>query len=151
MPRLTLPTVAVALVLAASTEAADKVTDSDRFQLWNACRPMGLVVEKLSEDATAIGLTREAVSVAVRSRLRAARMYRAGGGVPFLGARVAVVGSAFDILVNYAKWLNDPVSGVSRGATTWSTGSTGTHGRNVSYILSSVSQHVDKFIDEYLG
>ena len=29
-------------------------------------------------------------------------------------------------------------------------GSTGTHGDNASYILSSASQHVDKFIDEYL-
>ncbi len=35
-------------------------------------------------------------------------------------------------------------------ATTWGVGSTGTHSRNPNFILSSVSQHTDKFIDEYL-
>ena len=54
MRRLTLPTIALALMLPASTAATDKVTDRDRFQLWNGCRAMGLTVENLPKDATDI-------------------------------------------------------------------------------------------------
>ena len=150
MPRLILPTVALAFVLAAPSSAAEKVSQADRFGLWNDCRTMGLVVEDLPKSATEIGLTKEAVTVAVRSRLRAARLYRADAGVPFLPVTVNVVGSAFGISVAYLKWVKDRASGISSGATTWTRGSTGTHGRDASYILSSVSQKVDKFIDEYL-
>ena len=35
-------------------------------------------------------------------------------------------------------------------ATTWHSGSTGTHGRSSSYILGALSQHLDKFLVEYL-
>jgi len=150
MPRLILPTVALALVLAAPSGAAEKVTDSDRFKLWNSCRPMHLTVEDLHKDAAGIGLTREAVIVAARSRLRAARLYRAAPGTPFLSISVNVVGAAFGALVEYNKWMTDRASGVSRGGPAWSTASTGTHGGNAPYILSSVSRHMDKFIDEYL-
>ena len=150
MPRLILPIVALALVLAAPSGAVEKVSQADRFELWNDCLPMHLVVEGLRKDAADIGLTEEAITVAVRSRLRAARLYRADAGVPFLSVTVNVVGSAFAVLVDYHKWLKDGASSISRGATTWQRGSTGTHGRNASYILSSVSRKIDKFIDEYL-
>ena len=150
MPRLILPTVALALVLAAPSGAAEKVSQADRFRLWNDCRSMGLLVVDLPKSATEIGLTKDAVTVAVRSRLRAARLYRADDGVPFLPVTVTVFGSAFDVSVAYIKWVKDRASGISSGAITWTRGSTGTHGRDASYILSSVSQKVDKFIDEYL-
>ena len=150
MPRLILPIVALAFVLAAPSGAAEKVSQADRFRLWNDCRTMGLAVEDLPKSATEIGLTKEAVTVAVRSRLRAARLYRADDGVPFLPVTLNVVGSAFSISVEYLKWVKDRASGISSGATTWARGSTGTHGRDASYILSAVSQHVDAFIDEYL-
>ena len=142
--------VVLAFVLVTPAGAAEKVTDRDRFKLWNDCRTMGLVVEDLDKDATEIGLTKEAVTVAVRSRLRAARLYRASHGVPLFGVTVTVAGSAFAVVVAYSKWVKDKASGISRGTDTWRRGSTGTHGRNESYILSSVSRKVDEFIDEYL-
>jgi len=151
MPRLILPTVALALILAAPSGAAEKVTDSDRFKLWDGCRPMHLVVENLPKDATEIGLTKKAITVMARSRLRAARLYSSAPVTPFLFISVTVVGAAFSVLVTYDKWMTDRASGVSRGVSAWMTGSTGTHGGgNAPYILSSVSQQVDKFIDEYL-
>ena len=150
MPRLILPTVVLALILAAPSGAAEKVTDADRFKLWDRCRPMHLVVENLPDDATEIGLTKKAITVAARSRLRAARLYTAARGTPFLFISVNVVGAAFNVSLEYSKWMTDRASGVSRGATAWITGSTGTHGGNAPYILSSVSRHMDKFIDEYL-
>ena len=53
----------------------DPAAEIESFRLYNACRPMWIVVENLPEDATAIGLDRPALKAAVESRLRAARLY----------------------------------------------------------------------------
>ena len=168
-----LPAVALALVLAVPSGAAEKVTWYDRFGLWNGCRPVDVLVVSLSDDAGKIGLRREDIETTVRSRLRGARIHdgvpphgepgwvgwmvrHRSYGEPFLYVDISVVSLAFDIEVGFRRSVKvlltmpegmDPLVGP---ATTWRTGSTGTHGRNASYILSSVSQHVDKFIDEYL-
>ena len=55
MSRLILPAVVLALVLASPSGAAEKVTERDRFELWNDCRTMGLAVGELRKDATDIG------------------------------------------------------------------------------------------------
>ena len=47
----------------------------ERFELYNACRPVKLVVERLSDRAAAIGLTKQSLQAAAESRLRAARLY----------------------------------------------------------------------------
>ncbi|MDE0176817.1 MAG: hypothetical protein OYH76_24440 [Defluviicoccus sp.] len=152
MRRPILPTVAVALalVLAVPAGAAEKVTERDRFRLWNDCRPMELVVEDLSKDAAAIGLTTEAITVAVRSRLRAARLYLSNDGLPFFSVSVNVGRAAVSIQVGYLKLLLDSASGEVSGAVTWRSGVAGTHGRDASFIRSAVVGQVDKFIDEYL-
>ena len=139
-----------ALMAIAPAGATEEVSDHDRFALWNYCAPMDLVVVDLSGDATDIGLTKDAVTVAVRSKLRAARLYSAGSRVPLLAANAHVVSTALNIRVQYFKWLYDPMSDLWREANTWVTSSTGTHRGEASYILSAVSQHVDEFIDDYL-
>ena len=142
--------IAAALALCpAAPVLAEDVTRSDRFKLWNNCRAMDLAVEGLPQDAADIALTRGAIETAVRSRLRAARLYDADVAA-FLYVNVNVLGRAFSIRVEYNKPLFDPASDQFFSATTWNSGSTGTHGGNGSYILSSVSRHMDKFIDEYL-
>ncbi len=35
-------------------------------------------------------------------------------------------------------------------ASTWATGAFGAHGRDSGFILSSISQDTDKFVDAYL-
>ncbi len=137
-----------ALFLAASVET-EEVTDIDRFKLWNDRAPINLVVEQLPKGAKDIGLKRDAIETAVRSRLRAARLYDAEKD-EFLYVNVHVMGRAFAIDFAYTKVLYDPASSDLGPATTWTSGSIGTHGSDAGYILSSLSPHTDAFIDEYL-
>ena len=144
---------AAACLFAAASASGGEVSDFDRFELWNECRPMSLVVEKLPDDAAAIGLTEEAIEVAVRSRLRAARLYSEDypeTAWSHLYVNVNVVDSAFGIAVEYRKEMKDLATMLESTASTWLIGSTGTHGRDPGYILSSVTRRADRFIDEYL-
>ena len=140
---------AAALLFTATSASSTDVSDYDRFRLWNDCRPMDLLVEDPGDEATAIDLTREAIVIAVRSRLRAARLYREAAW-SYLYFNVNVVSSVIHIWVEYNKEVVDRATMLENTATTWGVGSTGTHSRNPNFILSSVSQHTDKFIDEYL-
>ena len=78
-------------------EASERPSDWDRFRLWDRCRPMDLRVY-VDEGATAIGLTEETVTAAVRSRLRAARLYENGSESEFF-AGVQMLGFAFQVNV----------------------------------------------------
>ena len=64
----------VTLSLVVPVSADDLGNASDRFSLWNRCDPMPLHIF-VSEDATDIDVTEEMATIAVRSRLRAARLY----------------------------------------------------------------------------
>jgi len=85
----------------------------------------------------------------VRSRLRAARIYESSA-TPFLYVNVAILGPAFSINISFYKYVFDFVSAESHIAITWNKGSIGTQSQDSGYIISSVSRHIDKFIDEYL-
>ena len=148
MTRRILPLAAAALFLAAPA-SAEEVSDHDRFMLWSACKPLRLVVESLDQDAADIGLAKDAIETAVRSRLRGARLYDAGG-FEFLYVNVAVVGQAYSMRIAYHKLVLDFASEQIYPTETWHTGSVGTHGGDAGYVLSSVSRGVDEFIDEYL-
>ena len=142
------PVMAVPLFIAMSA-LAEEVSDIDRFELWNDCQAMDLLVVELGQDAAETGLTKEAIETAVRSRLRAARLYDADAS-PYLYVYVRVVGDAFNIDVGYRKLVVDPASGQSSYATTWNAGGAGTHGRDGNYILTNTSGRIDRFLDEYL-
>ena len=144
---------AAALLLTAASTSAGEVDDYDRSRLWNECRSMDLVVENLSDNATTIGLTRDAIEITVRSRLRSARLYSedfANTAYSSLYVNVHVVGRAFSSDVSYSKYVKDLASMLEFRPVTWSVSSTGTHGEKASYILSIVTQLTDAFIDEYL-
>ena len=146
---LIVPLIAGASLLLSASAWAKDVSTFDRFELWNDCEPMDLIVERFSQDATEIGLTEEAVTSAVRSRLRAARLFDADN-TSYLYANVFVVGPAFSVRVSYYKLMRDFASGEISTVSAWGTASTGTHGRDSGFILSSVSEHTDRFLDEYL-
>ena len=150
MRRPILPAVALALVLAVPASAAEKVTDRDRFALWNGCQPVRLLVEDLPERAKAIGLSTSRIETAVRSRLRGARMYSDERLWPYLYVNVNVVGAAFGYKLELNKWVKDEASGEEDMAETWGRGGVGTHGKNPSYVLSAIGELTDLFIDEYL-
>ena len=139
---------AASLVLAASART-ENMTWRDRFELWNNCKPMKVVVEDLYKDVIDIGLTEEAIATAVRSRIHAARLYDVSVLLyPYVNVTVADL--TFNVFVQYDKWMMDVASGERGMASSWLTGSAGMHGRDSGYILSVVSQHTDRFIDEYL-
>ena len=143
----------VGLFFSAASAIAEEVSDFDRFQLWNNCRPMELFVGKLTDDATDIGLTHSAITVAVRSRLRAARLYSDDtyeAAWSFLYVDAHVFRSAFGIDLSYNKYMTDAATKLFFRTEAWNISSTGTHGQSPDYIVSSVSQYTDQFIDEYL-
>ena len=124
----------------------------ERFRLFNACRPMQLVVEDLSDDAGEIGLRREALQAAAESRLRAGRLYTddsARADYSYLYLNVNVGGRAYSISLEYYKSTTDEF-GQSSTAPTWRRSGTGTHGGNAGYIVSGLSQYLDTFLAAYL-
>ena len=110
---------------------------------------MTLGVGLTDEDDVLDNLTIGQIEQAVRSRLRAARLYRESSGY-WLAIRVLVVGSAFSTILFFHKPLHDPVSDVSDFAITWQNNYAGTHGGNANFVISSVSQAMDAFLDQYL-
>lgn len=140
------------ILLTASTVQAQAISDWDRFRLFNACRPMNLVVEDLSSDAQAVGLTRERIQLAAESRLRAARLYtesREKANRAYLYISIHVLGRAHSITVNYNKWVTDLANNSNGLATTWVTGGTGTHD-TAGFIIQYLSSYLDEFLAEYL-
>jgi len=138
----------LAAMLFSAPAWSQEVAAYDRFQLWNDCGPVGLLVEGLPNDAADIGLTKDAIETAVRSRLRAARIYESSAD-PYLYVNVNVFGHAFSISIYFNKPLFDAASATTGYAITWNTGFTG-YSRDASYIISGISQGTDRFIDEYL-
>ena len=159
MTRRIVSLAAAALFLAAPA-SAEEVSGVDRFMLWNACKPMPLLVNPLRQDAADIGLAKDTIETTVRSRLRGARLYDAGGlaasvsmaagRLGYLYVNVTVVRRAFSAHIGYHKVVSDPASEQIYTTETWSTGAVGVHGGDAGYVLSSVSRGADKFIDEYL-
>ena len=136
------------------TKHCSEADNVNRFELCNACRPMGLMVGPLGKNAKAVGLTMDRLQVTAESRLRAARLYTedyAKANHAFLYVKAGVSKRAFGLNVKYLKSLYDPVSGrTSSLATTWESGSFGTHGDDPGFIVQSLSEHLDKFLVEYL-
>ena len=151
------PIVALLVLTAATPVGAEEREDFrrsiqdgiDRFQLWNACEPIYLLVESPSDDDVKLGLTHEGITTTVRSRLRAARLYRGSRRDPHLYVNVNRVGVGFSVSLEFRKAFFDRISDRAGSATTWNTSVTG-QSRRTDYILSSISQLTDKFIDEYL-
>lgn len=143
----------LAALLAPAAIGQGAASGRERFELFNACKPMQLVIERLPGEAADIGLARGALQAAAESRLRAARLYTedsAKAGFAYLYVNVHVVGAAHAISVEYKKIVTDAF-GIPNMATTWNTRSTGTHGRgSAGFILSHLSRHLDRFLSAYL-
>ena len=158
MIKLRIGIVATVLLFAAPA-SAETVDDRDRFQLWNNCEPVRLIVEDLPADAGKIGLRREDIQTAVRSRLRSARIFTPNPfATQYLYVNVSVVGSAFGIGVRLKRhvqlmrpiWEQREGSGRLSGiATTWIKDGLGTHDGDSGFILSNVARYIDTFIDDY--
>ena len=129
--------------------AAQEVSAMDRFQLFNDCRPMDLVVEGLHAVAAEIDLTEAAIQAVVESRIRSARLYDADAG-SYLYVHVYILGRSFTLNLAYRKVVYDQAAAVSGIATTWESGSYGAHRGGAAFILSAVARQMDRFLVEYL-
>ena len=120
-----------------------------------------------------IRLEQEEVKAAARSRLQDAGLYSAEpitSVFSVLWMSVDVSGESFEIKTNFRKRLIDPASGESALADTWELMNAfvgkkldvddyremalllmpKNHSNDPGYVLYAVSQHTDKFIEEYL-
>ena len=140
----------VLLATISKAEAPDHLDPDEAFQLWTGCQPVGVVVG-LNKGETEINLTEEKIEAAVRSRLRSARLYAAEGSGVSIIVLVDVLKIAFNIDVAFQKFVSDVAfSEQFDFGTTWMTGGIGIHSYNANFILSSISQYIDEFLDEYL-
>ena len=133
----------------AAAEARIAPTNFERFELWNDCSPVQLLVESLSDNATTIGLARDRIETVTRSRLRAARIYTDETGA-YLYVNINVTNSSYNISVQFNKLVTDRTSRESNFAPTWELSGVGTHGQDAGFIVQWLSEYVDRFIDEYL-
>ena len=152
--------VLAALCLPVTAEGQSWQNRSLRFELYTGCAPLGLHVVMAAEGVP--GLTRSAVEIAARSRLRGARIF---GGLlgpndlreresPVL--RVSIMGyepvNSFSIQLVLYKPVRDTLSGASGMAITWQgIVAVGHHAGNGGYVLQSHAQRMDEFIDQYLA
>ncbi len=150
--RLPVGIAAVFLIVAASA-SAEEVSSHDRFQLWNKCRPTTLLVEGLPKDAGSWGLNEAAIEVAVRSRLRGARLFTEDftePGASLLYVRVDFADIAFTVSIRYYKRFEDRVTRRYL-ATAWIKGTVGlSRKKNSDFILAIIRRFTDEFVDEYL-
>ncbi len=138
------------LLLAAPLPALAQDESRERFQLYTRCAEMGLQVQLDRKDDDLGDLTTGQIEQAVRSRLRAARLYRETG-YGLLSVRVLTVERAFTTQLYFLKPVRDAVSGMVRFAVTWHRVGVGTYGSDGgNYVISTLSQAMDGFIDEYL-
>ena len=169
------------LVLLASSATGQKSAiqpylERERFMLFNACRPMRVIVSlpHADKDSDVIGLDKADLDkadlqAAAESRLRSARLYigsmlavirgeanlRAGlklkdfSRLGLLSVDVFVVGPEFSMSIEFSKILTDEFQNSSY-ATTWDWTTNRLHGGDASYIVSNLSQHLDHFLAAYL-
>ena len=127
--------VAVALLLAsATTVSGQSVSDFDRFQLYNACRPMALMGSfGGSGHKGSFKFTMDPIMPVVESRLRAERLYsplnsKSSGAFLMVSVNFAEVSpevEAHTILLQYHKLITDPAIGLENTATKWIYSSSG--------------------------
>lgn len=137
---------ALAALLAAPAAGQDgEPTGLELFQLFNGCRPITMHV--LSDGL----LSTKTVRLAVESRLRAARLYTdsSDAAAGSLMVEVSTLDNSFSVAVSYVKFVTDRL-GLNGPAIAWITNGFGTHAGRASYVKSSLSDHMDKFLNEYL-
>ena len=150
--------IAAALLLTAAPASGSLLEEMgyglNHFELWNECRPMKMFVMDVKEDMlTRAAPTEEAIEIAVRSRLRGARLYSepsAEADAAHLIVSVNVTPERFSIDFSYKKRVTDHATERRSHAETWFEIRRGRHGEDSNFILSAIEQLTDSFIDEYL-
>ena len=124
------------------------VSAADRFSFYTECSKIAMSVSFVgSSTAIQSSLTREMIKEVVLGRLRTARLL---GGSPYhIQVGVRETGEAATMWVFFLKPFHDPLTGQTRAAVSWSRILTGARLRNPRYLLSSIRNVIDEFLDIY--
>lgn len=117
-------------------------------------RYLRVEVEDLGPAAQRIGLTRDAILNRVELRLRAAGIKPAAipGRDDYLYVNLNTVGTAFSVHVELKRIVTYSAGDrkLHSFASTWTTGSAGTHGYDPAYLVNALDPSLDKFLNAYL-
>ena len=149
-------------VLARLRPISAKEVAREAFTLWNECQPIAFSVHLQGKnEGSKIGLTKEAIETAVRSRLRGARIFRNNPDLRsqsltlerngFLQVQVGLGGTYVTWSIRFEKLMMDGATDLFGWTPTgWRRGAFGEHAGDGYYILSSIAPAIDEFIDDYL-
>ncbi len=143
--------VVLAVTVPSLAEDGPAKASLERFQLWNYCDPLWLIVEVIAPSREEEGQRMKTdVEGIVRNRLWAAHLYDDDHDAPaHLYVRVAWGKVAWSVDFEYRKTLHDFFATDEWGhATTWMDSWLGAHGE-AGDILDRVSWMTDHFIVEY--
>lgn len=129
------------------TAHAQTMTKADRFKLWNDCRKIRVVVERLHEQASRKGLDRQELRSALRKYLHGKNLYDATA-TTFLYVRIGMTKSAFNLDIDYFKPVRDTITGIKRNAKTWSSGNFGSY-RTTKIIWTALIEQLREFVYQY--
>ena len=141
---------------------AGVISSDEAFELWNDCQPIAFSVHLQGKtEASKIGLTRESIETAVRSRLRGARIFRNNPDLRsqpltlerngFLQVSVALTTASLGMSMRFEKVMTDEASGHDGWTPTgWRRGLIGGHADDGYCVLSGIASATDEFIDDYL-
>ena len=123
--------------------------------LENIGNKFEVLIERLSEDAKKIGLTKERLRIVIELRLRKEGMIIIGPSddpdIPVVSVNVNVVSTAFNVelCIKELIEIQRKPSPVLCYVVTWGVGRTGTHGNDSEFIVFSLSKCLDFFLNNY--
>ncbi|MXY52896.1 MAG: hypothetical protein F4Y86_10290 [Gammaproteobacteria bacterium] len=123
----------------------------EAHKLFANCARLVVIVEDLSANARVIGLRKSDIQRTVESLLRAVDLHTEGRPGQFLYIRVAVVGDVFMASVDYDRWLSDTGHGRVGSVTVWGIDILDVHGRDAVYVIGTLADITDAFLEKYLG
>ena len=149
------------LALSISANAAETISDADRFQLWNNCEPINLFVGGRSDVSE---IQKNRFENAIRRKLQTARIYNNNSfDPPTLAVFIYVTdlkdvkrrvrGKLFYNVFAFYKRVTDSQTELNAGAATailirgGFSPSTSDH---MDFIVSAITDSTDGFIDKYL-
>jgi len=113
-------------------------------------KTLAVLVEKLLEDETKIGLTQEEIQATAEMRLRREGII-IGNNItdPCLYINITVIGSAYSIRVEMREGATLTRIPIPFTVTTWYAESTGTHGGNSNSITIALQERLSGFVNDY--
>lgn len=114
---------------------------------------VSLLIESLTEDAEKIGLTEERIKTKCELRLRQSGLNPSSDRrFEHLYVNISVVSQALNIRIDFKRPVLFEVGKkrYRKMASTWCESITGTHGDNPEFIIQSLNELLDMFLNEYL-